>query len=255
MKDYSKKEILKKIKQKKELSGTADSVVEETLNNYITKYNLSISNLPSRQLKIIIKEVRAKLRSLTGQFQKTSKNRANFLSSPKALLKTHTSTAERIKGYSKLKSIIKKINPQSILDLGCGLNPIALASKKTKYYASDIKEDELDIIKQFFKKNKINGKTFVYDLRKISKQDLPKADLCLIFKVLDIIDKNLSEKIILSIPCKKIMVSFSTIKISGKRMNHPKRIWFEKILERKELKYKKFQIDNEVFYLIENSNQ
>jgi len=246
-------ELIKKIKEKKELSGTADSVVKETLNTYLKKYNILLGNLSPKEQKIIIKEIRSQLRSLTGQYQKNIKYRPNLINNPTELLKTHTSTFERQEDYPNLKALIKKINPKSILDLGCGLNPIALATPKIKYFASDIKEDELEIIKKFFAMNKIKGKTFIYDLRKINS-DLPKADLCFIFKVLDIIDKNLAEKILVLIPCKKILVSFSTKKLSGKKMNKPNRDWFEKILKRLNFEYNKTNTENEVFYLIDKIN-
>ena len=35
-------------------------------------------------------------------------------------------------------------------------------------------------------------------------------------------------------------------------MNKPKRKWFELMLERNNLKFKKFKTDNEVFYVIKN---
>ena len=111
------------------------------------------------------------------------------------------------------------------------------------------------MINSFFEKNKISGKTFVYDLRKI-KDGLPKADLCLLFKVLDVIEDKkhkISREILQKVPCKKILVSFSTKKLSGKPMNYPKRKWFERLLQRLNYKFEKFSSDNEVFYLIDKS--
>jgi len=245
------KSLIKKIKQKKELSGLADSVVKETLQSYLKKHNISLTKTTHYTKKILVKEIRAQLRKLTGRFQKGIKNKENL--PYKELLKTHSSTAERIDFYPKLKRRISKINPKTILDLGCGLNPIALASKKTKYYASDIKEDELKIIKKFFKEKNIKGKTFIQDLRNPPKK-FPKADICLILKVFDILEENkkkriiLTQKILKALDCKTILVSFPTKKLSGKKMNNPKRIWFENILINK--KFKTFASDNEIFYLI-----
>ena len=147
-----------------------------------------------------------------------------------------------------------------ILDLGCGLNPLELASRDVHYYASDINQTHLDIIKEFFKKNHIKGQTFIYDLRNLSKspEPLPETDLALLFKVLDIIDdkgRANAEKIINMIPAKHILASFSTIKISGKKMNRPERQWFEKMLARLGKKYSTFSSENEIFYLIDNEVQ
>ncbi|MEK6855247.1 MAG: hypothetical protein AABX73_03415 [Nanoarchaeota archaeon] len=247
-------EIIRKIKSKKELSGITNSIVEEHLSNYIKKRGINLPELREKQLKIIIKEIRAKLRTLSGQYQRGVKHRLKFLNNKELenLLRTHSSTSERIDFYPSLKKMIKNLKIKSILDLGCGLNPIALSDKKIKYYASDIKEDELSLIESYFAQNKINGRTFVYDIRAI-KDDLPKADLCLLFKVIDLVSKNnksLTKNILSNIKCKYILVSFPTKKLSGRPMSKPKRIWFERILAELNMKFETFQSDNEIFYLI-----
>ena len=170
----------------------------------------------------------------------------------KELLATHISTKERLHFYPELKKIISKLKPKSVLDIACGLNPIALADKKTIYYASDIKKPNLNLIKKFFKKNKIKGKVFSHDLKN-QFNILPKADLCLLFKVLDIIEKNpypLTKKLITELNCKYILISFSTKTLSGKTMKNPKRIWLRRLLKKLSLKYEVFFSENEIFYLV-----
>ena len=251
-------DLIKKIKDKKELSGLSDSVVEDNLSQYLKKFSISPVNLPPKQIKIIVKEVRAKLRNISGQYQGSLKKRKKSLHSENfsEILKTHSSTSERAEFYPELKKIIEQMNVNSILDLGCGLNPLALASPEIKYYASDVKEDEVEIIRKFFKKNKIKGKTFMYDLTKIDNS-LPKADLCLLLKVLDVVggsSKNrgkLTKEIIEKIPCRNLIVSFATKKLSGKSMSSPKRFWFEKLLKKLNLNFRVFCSKNEMFYLIE----
>jgi len=254
-KDIGEKELLDKIKQKKELSGLADSVVETSINGYLRRFKINLSSLSPKEKKLVIKEIRLELRKLTGRFQKGLKNRSKLLEEDaQKLLRTHSSTSERIEFYPELKKIVSLTKAKSILDLGCGLNPIALADKKTRYYASDIKEDELSLIKRFFKNNGIKGETFVYDLREI-KGDLPRIDLCIIFKVLDIITpgskrKETVKKILQKVKCKHFLISFATKKLSGKKMNRPKRFWFEKILNNADLNFQTFEAPNEIFYLI-----
>ena len=246
--------IVKKIKKKPEFSNLPDSLVSDYLSDFLKKHNLSTESLNDKEQKIIIKEIRAKLRSITGQFQKTTK-RSKLLSANNyhELLKTHSSTFERLDFYPKIKEIINNLNVSSILDLGCGLNPIALAEPKYLYYASDIREDELSIIKDFFLKNNIKGKVFSYDLRKIKEGDIPNVDLCILFKVLDVIEKKshkLANKILDMINCRYFLASFATKKLSGKKMAFPERRWFERILERKSYKFDKFNSNSEIFYLI-----
>lgn len=246
-------EIIKKIKQKKELSGIDDSIVSEELKKYAKKSNLSIENLSERELKIIVKDIRSKLRKLSGRFQIGLKKRYNLLEKKEifSLLRTHSSTKERMDFYPKLKELLTNLKVNSVLDLGCGINPIALANPNFEYYASDINQEELNLIQEFFDKNKINGKTFFCDLKKIENYSLPKTDICLILKVFDILGNHLiAEKILNNINSNYILASFSTKTLSGKPMNKPRRIWFEKLLEKFNFSFELIGLNNEVFYLI-----
>lgn len=247
-------DVIKLIKQKKELSGVADSLVKDMLEKYIRKHNISLKNLRAQEIKIIIKEIRSQLRNLTGRFQKTQKKRIKLLEKEnfKELLKTHTSTNERLNFYPELKKLIQRLGVKSILDLACGLNPIALANKNILYYAADIKEDDLKLVEAYFNKNNIKGGVFTYDLRKIS-DNLPKADICLLFKILDILEKdthNIANKIIENVQCKYFLISFSTKTLSGKPMKQQRRVWLERLLDSRHYTYESFASDNEIFYLV-----
>lgn len=236
-------QFVKKIKEKKEFSSIADLVIlrlikEKSLSN-------KISTLSAAEQKTLLKEIRAELRFLSGQYRFSSKDQT---------LNTHTSTLEREQDYSLLLKLIKSLNPKSILDLGCGLNPLVISKKfpKVTYHASDINESDLILIKNYFNSNKIKGKTFVYDLQDLTKP-LPKVDLCLLLKVLDVVDKNdhkISENILRKVKAKNFIVSFATRKLSGKKMNRPKRIWFEKMIQRLNFSSTKEQTQNECFYIL-----
>lgn len=249
--------LLKTIKQKPELRGITDTIVKREITNFQKKHKLQLTNLTRREQRIIVKEIRAELRKYVGQYRASTKNRELLLerNKPIALLKTHTSTAERLSSYPLLKKIIRELNPKSILDIGCGLNPLALADPHYTYYAADINEEELSLIKRFFKKNNIRGKTFVYDLSNPTKT-LPKADCCLLLKVLDIIanhNQTLIKKILETIPARTIIVSFATHKLSGKPMNLPQRVWFEKLLHQESYIHTRIKTENEIFYIIKRS--
>jgi len=250
------KEIIRIVKKKKELTGLADPLVRDVLNKFVHKHNISFSNLSEKEKKLIVKEVRSTLRLLAGRFRKSKKDKMALLRSGdiKSLLNTHSSTAERLGFYPEFRKIIISMNPSSILDLGCGLNPIALSLKEVTYYASDINTEDLSIVSAYFKKNKLNGKTFVFDLQKMEHK-LPKTDIALLLKLLDVVDPKhkLTENILKKIPSNRLIVSFSTRKLSGKKMNFPRRYWFEKILSKLSYKYSKKSTDNEVFYFIKKS--
>lgn len=246
--------LVSRIKEKKELSGIENSVVSELLESYLRKNKLSLETLNKSELKIVLKDIRSQLRDNVGRFKVGSKDRCKLLEGgdTRALLRTHSSTKERIMFYPRLKEIISELKVKSILDLGCGLNPIALASPGVKYYASDINLEELNLIEGFFKNNNLEGKTFVCNLTKVEECNLPEADLCIIFKVFDILGKNdylIAEKIISRIKSKYLLVSFSTRTLSGKPMNKPRRIWMEKLLSNVGYSFEIIHSDNEIFYL------
>jgi hypothetical protein len=251
------KEIIKKIKQKKELSDIPNNFIEIMLKNYLQKYKISMPK-SEKQQKVIIKEIRAELRNYAGRFQVKSnyQNRLKLLQQNKIqeILKTHSSTKERLENYDEINKWIYNTNPKSILDLACGLNPIALAKQGIFYIAVDIKEDELKLIDLFFKKNNLDGKTIIADITKI--ENFPKTDICLIFKTLDIIEQKghkRAKEIIQKINTQTIIASFSTKTLSGKPMNYPRRLWFENLLKSLNYRFEIKKTNNEIFYFIKAS--
>jgi len=247
--------VIQNIKQKKELSGIEDSIVLEHLEEYLRKNKISLENLNTHQIKLVTKDIRAKLREKVGRFQVSTKNRHSLLKKGdfQAILQTHSSTKERINFYPQLKEIIKKLKVKSLLDLGCGINPIALAEHGIKYYASDINSENLDIVKEFFKIYQIDGNVFVCDLNKIENCNLPKTDLTLILKVFDILGKSdykIAKKVIEKISSEHLIVSFSTKTLSGKPMKNQRRAWFERLMNVLMYKFEIVKSDNEIFYII-----
>ena len=91
-------------------------------------------------------------------------------------------------------------------------------------------------------------KKIIYDLDKF-----PKVDLCIIFKVLDILgeDRNkIARKLLTIIDSNFFIVSFATRTLSGKPMNSPYRNWFEKILKDLNYPYEIKRTKQEIFYII-----
>ncbi len=235
-------ELIPEIKRKKELSGIPDEIVKEILEKEIKKGTPK----GEKDIKIIIKRTREKLRDYVGRF---TLSKGPSPDDPD-ILKAHKSTKERLDFYPELKRIISSFHPRSILDLGCGLNPIALASNDIEYHASDIDSTALNIVSEYFKKHKIRGSVKNQDIRNM---DFPQADLCLIFKVFDILKLPHSKvnDILSRIKSKDIIVSFPTITLSGKPMKNKRRFWFEDIIKSLGYDFKTVSSRNELFYIIE----
>ena len=248
--------IIKKIKEKYELRNLPDSLVKSTLESYLKKNKIKNLDKEKNQ-KIVIKEVRSILRRYAGQYASKSniKNMYELVKKGKFedILKEHSSTRERLEDYPLVIEVIKKINPKSILDLGCGINPVAIAQSfnKAEYHAYDINNSDLEIVEKFFKSKKINGFVYNQDIRNIG--NFPKADLCIIFKVLDILGEKrneISSKLLKEIDSKYFLVSFPTKTLTGKPMSVVYRRWFEKILEKLSLNYEVKRTSQELFYII-----
>ena len=264
------KKLINDIKQKKELSELDDKFVKEELNRFfkrepkILKKLKEEFNQKSKEYKQTIKEVRAKLRRSYGLFrvEKETKNIKELIKTKdyQKILETHSSTKERLPFYDQLYHKLFKTTgkPKTILDLGAGINPLSYSYmnlKNVNYYAYDLSKEEVKIINQFFKDNKIKGKAGILDLLQIDKvKKLPKADLAFLFKMTDVLDKSkghkTSEQIIKAIPAKFIIVSFPTLTMSGKKMNHPRRGWIELMSKRLGYNFKVLEFSNELFYVI-----
>ena len=175
-------------------------------------------------------------------------------------METHSSTKERLPFYDQLYKKIFKITgePKTILDLGAGINPLSFSYmnlRKVNYYAYDLSKEEVKILNQFFKDKKVNGKAGILDLLNINKvKKLPKAEVAFLFKMTDVLDKGKghkkSEEVIKAIPAKFIVVSFPTLTMSGKKMNHPRRKWIELMCKRLGYKFKVLEFSNEMFYVM-----
>jgi len=266
-------QILQKVKAHKKYKSISDEVVIEEIKKYL-KLNPNITSI-DRQL---IKDIRKELHLSYASFQTKKKSqRQKYLAQMREnldnkltekLLLITLSTKERLHDYKKLYKQIFKITstPKTIIDLGCGLNPVSypymnLTNKKLKYYAYDIDTDDMDFLNDYFtimKKHGLDGKASILNLKNKSKvSKLPKADIIFLFKVIDILDKSEnnhkpSEALIKTIipKTKFIVASFATRTITRRKMNYPNRKWFELMLKRNNLQFTTIKTDNEIYYIV-----
>lgn len=269
--------LIEEVKKKKEFCELQDDLVKEKVDEVLRqnpKLKEFLERNRSEGYNKIIKLTREKLHRAYGVFQIEDKNRAQglldelkktedpheILSIHRLLLSLTMSTKERLPFYEKLYSRIFAVTgwPRSILDLGCGFNPLSfpfMGLEEVDYWAYDLNGDDIKILNNYFKVmgDDLNGKAELINLERIDCKTLPKADVCFLFKVLDIIDKKdhkKSEEIIKSLNCKWIVASFSTKTVSGKKMTHPYRGWMNRMLERLGYEFKIIEFENEIFYVI-----
>ena len=137
--------------KKKSLSGLNKQLVLKTIEESLSNYPNFSKESSSADKKFLLKEIRKKLRILAGRFRAESSNLKaclELLNQNKIdeLLNLHTSTSERINKYDMIRKEVYKLSPKTILDLGCGLNPLALARKDVEYTAVDIQTNDLEVV-------------------------------------------------------------------------------------------------------------
>ncbi len=168
---------------------------------------------------------------------------------------THISSLERGSLPDFVIEFLREHKIKRIIDLGCGLNPIYFPFNEIKvnyYFACDLREDIVSAVNDFFLKNQINGEAVQMDF--LAKLDeLPKANVAFLFKVLDLIEDKghkHAEELIVSLAVKHLIVSFPLKTLSGKYMRFHRRTWLEKMLSRLSFDFYYKKTKNEIFYFI-----
>jgi len=280
MQDDIKQILTLEIKNTKSLKTLDENYVRQKLEKFILTYGdifkklnkqidkKGINNIQkNKYFKEIIKRVRDELRVVYGSFltndfskkEKLLENQDNI----EELLKVHKSTKERIEFYDEIyDKIFEWYKPEKIADLACGLNPLSYFKIKEiigdiEYLASDLSSEDMNFLQLFFDKFKINGFAKAYDitnLEVLEDDNFQTCDLVFLFKALDsfeTVKKNISKQLLEGIKAQKIVVSFPTRSLISKiEFKRERRNWFYNFLNKKEWKYQEFEIDNELFILI-----
>ncbi len=271
------KNIIEKVRIKK-FRNLDEEAVKHKINEFLKrnpKIRLNELKEKSSDLKKIIKYVKKEMHHSYGAFQndiskrerlldelkRTNSMSDDFIELHKKILSTHKSTKERLMIYDKLYEAIFSIigRPESILDIGCGLNPFSLpwmGLNKLTYIASEFNNEDNRFISEYF--NFISGlyqnyelKTLRIDLNKdFDKLKGIKVDAVFCWKVFDLLDFKKTENIVKSLNAKWLVASFSTKTLGNRKMNSPRRAGFQKMLRRLNLEYKTLSYENEIFYVV-----
>jgi 16S rRNA (guanine(1405)-N(7))-methyltransferase len=140
-----------------------------------------------------------------------------------AIMAHHASTRERLPILEEFYSgIFNHLPPiHSLLDLACGLNPLAypwmaLAPGAT-YHACDIYQDQIDFLNRFFEIAGINGKAEVRDL--VHNCPTDAVDLALVLKTipcLEQIDRHAGTRLLDTLNARYLLVSFPVRSLGGR---------------------------------------
>ena len=191
-----------------------------------------------RSLKEAIKETRAKLHQVGAAYQETPPDYAQLTaglaaSAPemqdtslrsfcRMAMQYHASTRERLPVLEEFYiGIAERVGPlQSVLDLACGLNPLALPWMGLltggEYTAWDIYTDLADFLNRFFIYLGVSGRAELVDLS-VSVPAKP-VQLALLLKTLpclEQLDKQIGPRLLDAIQAEHLVVSFPSRSLGG----------------------------------------
>ncbi len=141
----------------------------------------------------------------------------------RALMQTHASTRERLPILDEFyAAALAEIAPvRSVLDVACGLNPLAIPfmplAEGATYYACDIYTDLADFLNRAFPLLGVRGEAWALDVTQTIPQQ--PVDLALIVKAipcLQQIDKGIGARLLEGVQAQHVLVSYPAQSLGGR---------------------------------------
>lgn len=213
---------------------------------------LAAEELPrARNIDEAVKRVKRRLHQLVGAFGGAAHIRAvadawtGDLADPAfrhaclEALRSHASTRERILHLDRFYPGIWEMTgvPRRLLDLGCGLNPLALpwmGIGDATYLASDVDERQLAAVRAFLDLVGQPHEVKAADL--VARVPEADADVALLLKLVTTLDRQdpaAATRLVRSLRVRHAVVSFTTRSLGGrgKGMEHTYRDRIERLVE------------------------
>lgn len=175
------------------------------------------------------------------------------------LMRAHASTAERLPILETFfQTCLAPIAPiTTVMDLGCGLNPLAIPwmplAENACYQAYDIYLDMLDLINAFFAHCNLSGQATSCDLiARIPDDQAQVAFLLKTIPCLEQMDKTILNRLLDGIQTDHILVSFPVHSLSGRGKGMPAfyRDHFQRQLVDKNWQVQEFLFATELAFLV-----
>jgi hypothetical protein len=226
-----KKEILDKIREKREFSQLPEKDIEIAFENFEKRQASE-----DEKIKLTKELLRKLFSAFVSKKLLSLKNKE-----PEWILRKHISTRERLSFYKEIyERIFNGDNKASVIDLGAGINGFSYnffkeAGVKVKYTAIESVGQLVELMNFFFKKNKISAKAITLSLFEkekvkeiIKSEDKPKV--IFLFKVIDALEsvkRDYSKELILELVplADKFVLSFPTKSLGNRQKFKAKRNW------------------------------
>ena len=175
------------------------------------------------------------------------------------LMRLHASTRERLPFLETFyASTLTHLPPvHSIIDLACGLNPLALpwipTAEDVRYEACDIYVDMVGFINHFFSHIQLDGRAFTMDLT--HSFPVGSFDLALLLKTLpclEQLDKSIAPGLLDSIRARYLLVSFPARSLGGrsKGMVANYEAHFLQLIAGRNWTFQRFEFPTELAFLV-----
>jgi 16S rRNA (guanine(1405)-N(7))-methyltransferase len=226
-----------------------------------------------RSIKETVKETRTRLHQVGGAYQEKppdyTRLSTELVGLPHELdqlqpfclnaMQAHASTRERLPYLAEFFAPLRKLlgEVQSILDLACGLNPLALPwmplKEGGKYWACDIYTDMVAFLNLFFQHTGIRGEARLCDLT--ADVPSPAVELALLLKTLpclEQLDKSIGGRLLDGLHADHILVSYPARSLSGRGKGMPQNYTehFERLTAGKPYHVERWQVKTEILFLI-----
>lgn len=230
----------------------------------------------TRSFKEAVKATRNKLHQVGGAFQETlipySRLRAELETLPhdprhpalqafcRRVMQLHASTRERLPVLERFfAELLAPLSPlQSILDLACGLNPLAVPwmplAEGAAYYACDVYAGMVDFTACFLAHVGLAGKVEICDLLQgVPRQEVQAAFLLKTIPCLEQVDKEVGLRLLESVHARHILVSFPAHSLGGcsKGMARNYETHFREMLSGQPWKIQRFEFPGEIAFMVE----
>jgi 16S rRNA (guanine(1405)-N(7))-methyltransferase len=174
-------------------------------------------------------------------------------------MRRHASTRERLAFLEEFyTSIFTTLPPiRSILDVACGLNPLAYPwmplPPGSQYLAVDIYRDLASFLQAFFQINRIPGQAWTADVIESTPQ--VEVDIALVLKsipCLEQVDSKAGERLLDGLKARFLLVSFPAQSLGGREKGMPVNYstHFQEIAAARSWEYQRFDFPSEIAFLV-----
>jgi 16S rRNA (guanine(1405)-N(7))-methyltransferase len=173
-------------------------------------------------------------------------------------MQLHASTQERLPLLERFfAETLATIAPlESVLDLACGLNPLAIPwmplAPGARYFACDIYADMTSFLNHFFPAAGVDGQAWVCDLAAaVPQQAVQVALLLKTIPCLEQLDKSIGARLLDAVPAEHLLVSFPARSLGGrsKGMRGNYATHFHALAEGRFSRVLSFQFASEIAFL------